>query len=108
MSGYEKNSDFFGVIILLLLLKTRSPGFFGSPSFPSNPIFTGIKLDQFSKDMHRLVEMIDQMESLSQMSGLLRSSNIPALSQPDELEPVPVPVPEPEPYSILQKLTQIL
>lgn len=106
MSGYEKNSDFFGIIILLLLLKTRSPGFFGSPSFPSNPIFTGIKLDQFSKDMHRLVEMIDQMENLSQMSGLLRSSNIPALAQPDELAPVSAP--EPEPYSILQKLTQIL
>lgn len=106
MSGYEKNSDFFGVIILLLLLKTRTPGFLGSPSFPSNPIFTGIKLDQFSKDMHRLVEMIDKMENLSQMSGLLRSSNIPALVQPDE--PEPVPIPEPEPYSILQKLAQIL
>lgn len=106
MSGYEKNSDFFGIIILLLLLKTRSPGFLGAPSFPNNPIFTGIKLDQFSKDMHRLVEMIDQMENLSQMSGLLRSSNIPALTQPNELEPEPAP--GPEPYSILQKLTQIL
>lgn len=51
------------------------PGLSGSGSSGSGLPFSGISLppiplDSFKRDMHKIVDMMDQMESIGQMAGL--------------------------------------
>jgi len=74
--GYGKNSDVIGAVLLLLLLSGRQGGIFsgklfapGSMGLPD--LIRGLHLDHFARDMHRLVDMMDQMASLGQMTELM-------------------------------------
>ncbi len=89
MAGYGKNSDLIGAVILLLLLSGHQggvlPGKLFSPgAMGLSDLIGSLRLDHFARDMHRLVDMMDQMANLGQMSGLLRSSGISALLPPPD------------------------
>lgn len=81
MAPFWKNNEILGLVLVLVLLGGQSgnkhgvgTGYFG-PS-PSGLPIPAIPLGSFARDMHRIVDMMDQMSSLGQMAG------IPQLSGP--------------------------
>ena len=82
MAPFGKNNEILGLVLVLVLLGGQSgnkhragTGDFG-PS-PSGLPIPSIPLGSFSRDMHRLVEMMDHMSSLGQMAGIPQLSGPP-------------------------------
>ena len=75
MAPFWKNNEILGLVLVLVLLGGQSgnkhgvgTGYFG-PS-PSGLPISAIPLGSFARDMHRIVDMMDQMSSLGQMAGI--------------------------------------
>lgn len=89
MAGYGKNSEVIGAVLLLLFLGRQQTGIFPgkifSPGAGSFQDLAGtLRLGDFARDMHRLVDMMDQMANLGQMAGLMQTSGLAGLlPQPD-------------------------
>lgn len=78
MTGYGKNSEALGAVLLLLLLSGRQD--YGMPGkriyhggLGLSSLLKELRLGDFARDMHRITDMVDQMSSLGQMAGLLQS-----------------------------------
>ena len=77
MIGYGKNNEIIGAAVLFFLLRSQQgAGFSG--------ILSSLKLDRFARDMHRLVDMMDQMANLGQMAGLMQTSGLSNLLPPPD------------------------
>ena len=77
MIGYGKNNEIIGAAVLFFLLRSQQgAGFSG--------ILSSLKLDRFARDMHRLVDMMDQMANLGQMAGLMQTSGLSSLLPPPD------------------------
>ncbi|MGN0714550.1 MAG: hypothetical protein ACI4LN_01915 [Anaerovoracaceae bacterium] len=82
MAPFGKNTEILGLVLVLVLLGGQSgnkhgagTGYFGT-SNAGLPI-PAIPLGSFSRDMHRVVEMMDHMSSLGQMAGIPQLSGPP-------------------------------
>ena len=74
MSEPPIQKELLGIILLLFLLGGRGKGLGLSSSAAG---FTGLselgknlRLEDFARDMHRIVSMMDQMEDLTRIAGL--------------------------------------
>ena len=77
MIGYGKNNEIIGAAVLFFLLRSQQgAGFSG--------ILSSLKLDRFARDMHRLVDMMDQMANLGQMASLMQTSGLASLLPPPD------------------------
>ena len=77
MIGYGKNNEIIGAAVLFFLLRSQQgAGFSG--------ILSSLKLDRFARDMHRLVDMMDQMANLGQMASLMQTSGLASLRPPPD------------------------
>ena len=97
MAEIPNQKSIFGLVLLLLLLGGQSGGL-GIPGGSGKSGITGgipglgnlsalgkkLKLENFARDMHRMVDMMDHMESLTQMAGVgqIASALTAAASQP--------------------------
>lgn len=89
MAGYGKNGDIIGAAVLLLLLSGRQgpvlPGKIFSPGASGlTELVSTFRLDHFARDMHRLVDIMDQMANLGQMAGLVQNTGLSSLLPPPD------------------------
>lgn len=90
MTEIPNQRSILGVVLLLLLLggQNRSPGSAGLGGLSGlgnlSALGKNLQLDRFARDMHRLVDMMDQMANLGQMAGLMQTSGLASLLPPPD------------------------
>ena len=81
MSEPPIQKELLGILFLIFLLGNRGkgPGLFGSTAgFPGiSELGKSLRLEDFARDMHRIVSMMDQMEDLSRIAGLSQLAAAP-------------------------------